>query len=62
MKIYYYDKPEQSDPCQADRFLYIKFDTPEERAALNKLGMAELILDYTRRVMTAFLEENANAH
>ena len=62
MKIDYYDKPEQSDPCQAHRYLHIKFDKPEEIAALNRVGTAEYILNYTRRVMTALLEENANAH
>ena len=59
MKIDYYDKPEQSDPCQAHRYLHIKFDTPEEIAALNSRGTPELILAYARVVMTQFLKENA---
>jgi hypothetical protein len=57
MKIDYYDRPEQSDPCQAHRHLYIGFDTPEEIAALNRRGTAEYILAYARVVMTQFLKE-----
>ena len=57
MKIEYYDKPEQSDPCQANRYLHIKFDTPEEIAALNSRGTPEYILAYARVVMTQFLKE-----
>jgi len=59
MIISYYDKPEQSDPCQANRYLHIKFDKPEEIAALNQAGTAEYILAYARVVMTQFLKENA---
>ena len=60
MIISYYDKPEQSDPCQANRYLHIKFDKPEEIAALNQAGTAEYILAYARADMTQFLKYNAN--
>ena len=60
MKIEYYDKPEQSDPCQANRYLHIKFDTPEEIAALNRAGTAYRIKDYMHRAAAAFLAENRN--
>ena len=60
MKIDYYDKPEQSDPCQANRYLHIKFDMPEEIAALNRRGTPEYILAYARVVMTQFLQHNAD--
>ena len=61
MIISYYDKPEQSDPCRADRYLHIKFDKPEEIAALNRADTAEYILAFARDVMTQFLADSAGS-
>jgi hypothetical protein len=62
MKINYLHKADQQDPAKQLRIIAIHFDKDDEVAALDRAGTPEDILDYTRRVMTAFLEENANAH
>ena len=66
MKIEYRDWPDQQDPAELiirpnRHYLNIQFDSTEELTAL-RACTPERILDYTRHAMTAFLEENANAH
>ena len=62
MRIDYMDKHDQQDPAVQRRELYIRFDKPEEVAALNKRGTPEAILEYTRTAMNAYLKENTDAH
>ena len=60
MKINYLHKADQQDPAKQLRIIAIHFTEDYEVAALDRAGTPEDILDYTRRVMTAFLPARPN--